>query len=202
MHLATPVLTLLFELEHDLFTSLMFTPALASPAAHSWAILGGLATLAAGAAVEPRRVPRDQWLVVLRSGRVARVATTGTTIRLPLLERYVWLPRAPICHPFVVTARTSEGIDVRLSGEIAIQIVDPAAAAEVSLSPTDLALDQAERALARVVGRCDVVTLAELPTYLDVEVAVPGVHITALDIGKVEIELTRHAVRSVADQTK
>lgn len=178
------------------------TTVLADLPVYPWAIVAGLTALGAGTALEPRRVPRDQWLVVLRSGRATRVLASGTTIRLPLLERYLWLPRAPICRPMVVAARTREGIEVRLSGDVTIQIVDPAAAAEASFTPTNLALDEAERALARLVARGDVVALAGLPTYLDVEIAVPGVRITALEIGRIEIELTRQVLRSVVPQTK
>jgi regulator of protease activity HflC (stomatin/prohibitin superfamily) len=181
---------------------LVTTPVLASPAAHPWAILGALLVLAALAALEPRVVPRDRVLVVLRSGRVERVVTAGLAIRRPLLEQYVWLPRACMRQPLSVTARSREGVEVRISGEIGVQITDPAAAVEHSLFPVDLALDEAERGLTRMVSRCDMAALAELPAYVELAADVPGVRIAAVEIGTVEIALTPHALRSVADQVK
>ncbi|MFG1909539.1 hypothetical protein [Kribbella sp. NPDC048928] len=178
------------------------TPVLAAPAAHPWAILGALLVLAALAALEPRVVPRARLLVVLRSGRVDRVVTTGLAIRCPLLERYVWLPRACMRQPLSVTARSREGIEIRVSGEIDVQIIDPAAAVEHTLFPVDLALDEAERSLTRMVARSDLAALADLPAYVELMVEVPGVQMTAVEIGTVEIALTPHALRSVAAQVK
>jgi hypothetical protein len=40
-----------------------------------------------------RLVPKGHWIVVLRSGRAVRIAKSGVTFRLPLLERYVVLMR-------------------------------------------------------------------------------------------------------------
>ncbi|MER7243356.1 SPFH domain-containing protein [Kribbella sp. NPDC000426] len=178
------------------------TPVLAAPIARPWAILAALLVLAAVAAIEPRVVPRSRWLAVLRAGRVARVVTAGLTIRVPLLERYVWLPRACTRRPLVVTSRSLEGVEVRISGEVGIRIVDPAAAVENSLLPTDLALDEIERSLARTVARCDVAALAELPAFLELAIDVPGVQVTAVDVGSVEVVLSPLALRSLADQTK
>lgn len=178
------------------------TPFLASPAAHPWAILGALLVLAALAALEPRVVPRDRRLVILRAGRVDRVVTTGVAIRLPLLEQYVWLPAASIRQPLSVTTRSREGVEVRVSGEVVLQIIDPAAAVEHTLFPVDLALDEAERGLTRMVARCDMAALAELPTYVELAIDVPGVRIASVELANVEIALTPYALRSVADQVK
>lgn len=127
---------------------------------------------------------------------------SGITVRLPLLERYARLPRGRIRRPFVVAGRTIEGVEVRLSGEVDIRIVDPAEAAEASLVPADLALDEAERALARLVARRDVVSLADLPIDVELAIDVPGLRITEVDIAKVEIELTPRTVHSVVSQAK
>jgi len=99
-----------------------------APSAHAWAILAALVVLALITAIEPRTVPRGQWLVVLRSGRVHRVRKAGFTARLPLLEQYIWLPRAYTRRPFAVSARSRDGLDVRIDGEIRIRIVEPAVA--------------------------------------------------------------------------
>ncbi|WP_327634606.1 SPFH domain-containing protein [Kribbella sp. NBC_00482] len=178
------------------------TTVLASPAARPWAILATLLVLAAVAAIEPRVVPRGHWLVVLRSGRTHRVLAGGLAIRVPLLERYVWLPRACTRRPFVVTARSQDGVEVRVSGEIGIRIVDPAVAVENALSPLDLALDEAERALIRTVARCGVTALAELPPYLELAIEIPGIQVTPVDLGNVEIALSPFSLRTVAHQEK
>ncbi|GAA3096051.1 regulator of protease activity HflC (stomatin/prohibitin superfamily) [Kribbella aluminosa] len=166
------------------------------------AILVALVILAVLAALEPRVVPRDRLLVVLRSGRVDRVVTAGVALRVPLLESYVWLPRASTRHPLVVTARSREGVEVRIAAEAGIEMADPAAAVEHTLHPLDLALDEIERALTRTIARCDVAALAELPSYLELAVDVPGVRISAVDVGTVEIALTPYALRSAGGQTK
>ena len=168
-----------------------------APSAHAWAILAALVVLALITAIEPRTVPRGQWLVVLRSGRVHRVRKAGFTARLPLLEQYIWLPRAYTRRPFAVSARSRDGLDVRIDGEIRIRIVEPAVAVDNALAPLDLALDETERALARTVAGCDVTALAELPAYLELAMDVPGVEIGAPAVGTIEV-----ALRSVAHQTK
>ncbi|MET9273492.1 SPFH domain-containing protein [Kribbella sp. NPDC003557] len=168
-----------------------------TPAPHASAILAALVVLALVTAIEPRTVPRGQWLVVLRSGRVHRVRTTGFTARVPLLEQYVWLPRAYTRRPFVVSARSSDGLEVRIDGEVGIRIVEPAVAVGNAVSPLDLALDETERALARAVAYRDVATIAELPPYVDLAIDVPGVEVGALTLGTIEV-----ALRSVAHQAK
>ncbi|GAA2805731.1 SPFH domain-containing protein [Kribbella solani] len=160
-----------------------------------------LAVLAVVAAVEPRIVPRDRWLVVLRSGLVRRVLATGVSVRIPLLESYVWIARGRTRRPLTVTARTGDGTEVRVAAETIIEVVDPLAAIQLSLTPVDLALDETERALRQLIARHDVVSLAALRTCT-VPVDVPGVVIGELELGKVELELTPQAIRSVADQTK
>jgi len=124
------------------------------------------------------------------------------SLRLPLLERYARLPKGRTRRLFVVAGRSADGIEVRLSGELVIQIVDPVQAVEVSLAPTDHALDEAERVLARVVACTDVVSLADSPTSLELALDVPGVRVTDLHIDRVEIELTPTALQAVVDQTK
>ncbi|WP_427893363.1 SPFH domain-containing protein [Kribbella sp. GL6] len=165
-------------------------------------ILVALLVLTLVAALEPRVVPHDRVLVVLRSGRVDRVVAAGIALRLPLLDSYVWLPKASTRHPLAVVARSREGVEVRISAEVGLEIVDAAAAVEHTLHPVDLALDEIERALTRVVARCDVTALAELPSYLELAVDVPGVRVSAVDVGAVEIALTPYALRSAGGQTK
>ncbi|MFD7155007.1 SPFH domain-containing protein [Kribbella sp. NPDC059898] len=165
-------------------------------------ILVALLVLAVVAALEPHAVPRDRVLVVLRSGRVDRVVTAGIALRLPLLESYVWLPKASTRHPLTLLARSREGVEVRIAAEVGIEIVDPAAAVEHTLHPLDLALDEIERALTRTIARCDVAALAELRSYLELAVDVPGMRVSAVDVGAVEIALTPYALRSVGGQTK
>ncbi|MFF0341409.1 SPFH domain-containing protein [Kribbella sp. NPDC004875] len=167
-------------------------------APHPWAILAILLVLAVAAAIEPRAARRDHWLVVLRAGRVARVVRSGFTVRIPVLERYVWLPKAHIRSHFVVPARTRDGVEVRLAGEVELRIVDPVAAAGVA--PLDVALDEIERALARLIAGSGVATLAGLPAYLELVVDVPGVRAGAVELGTVEVALWTPA--SAARQTK
>ncbi|GAA1608702.1 hypothetical protein GCM10009804_75410 [Kribbella hippodromi] len=160
-----------------------------------------LLVLALAAAVEPRVVPRDRWLVVLRSGVVRRVLATGVSVRIPLLESYVWIARGRTRRPLSVTARTGDGVEVHVAAETTIEVVDPLAAIRVSLTPVELALDETERALRRLIAQHDVVSLAALRTCA-LTIDVPGVLIGELDLGKAEFELTPQAIRSVADQTK
>lgn len=178
------------------------TGAVASPDARPWAILALLAVLAVGAAIEPRMVPRDHWLVVLRSGRAHRVLAGGIAMRVPLLDRYVWLPMACTWRPVVITARSRDGVEVRVSGEVGFRVADPVAAVENALSPLDLALDEAERALARTVARCDVTALAELPPYLELAVDIPGIQVAPVDLGNVEIALSPFSLRTLVHQDK
>ncbi|MGZ0145884.1 SPFH domain-containing protein [Kribbella sp. WER1] len=172
---------------------MLFTPS---------AILVALVVLAAVAAVEPRLVPRDRLLVVLRAGRAERVISSGPAVRLPLVEQYVWLPKASTRYPLAVGTRSREGVEVRVAADVRLAITDPAAAVEHTPRPLDLALDELERALIRTVARHDVTALADLPSTLELAVDVPGVRVVAVHVGSVEIALTPYALRSVGGQTK
>ncbi|MEU8226122.1 SPFH domain-containing protein [Kribbella sp. NPDC048915] len=166
-------------------------------AAHPTVILAVLVVLALITAIEPRVVPRGQWLVVVRAGRVHRVHAAGLVARIPLVEQYVWLPRAYARRQFVVSALTNDGRDVRIGAEIGLRIVEPARAAAHTDSPMDAALDEAERALAETVARYDVEHLTKLPGFLDLAIDVPGVEATSVAVEDIEV-----ALRHVAHQTK
>jgi regulator of protease activity HflC (stomatin/prohibitin superfamily) len=168
-----------------------------TPATHPTVILAALVVLGLITAIEPRVVPRGHWLVVIRAGRVHRVHAAGPVARIPLLEQYVWLPRAYTRRQFVVVARSNDDREVRVGAEIGIRIVEPALAAASTQSPMDAALDEAERALARTISHYDVDHLAKLPGHLDLAIDVPGVEVTTVAIEDIEV-----ALRHVTHQAK
>jgi hypothetical protein len=151
-----------------------------------------------------RLVPKGHWIVVLRSGRAVRIAGSGVAFRVPLLERYVVLMRETLRLPLAVAGRSAEGVAVRLWGELALRVADPARAAETSPDVLDLAADETERALVRLISRTDLISLTELPGRGDAAVEVPGVRLVDIRIDRIEIELTACVLRAVtaAAQTK
>ena len=180
------------------------TLAPAPPGAARWVVLAVL-VIAAAIASSPRLVPRGHWLLVLRSGRAVRLAESGLMFRSPGLERYLLLVRGTVRLPLAVTSRSAEGVDVRIWGELTVQIVDPVRAAAGSVVPLDVAADETERELARLVSRSDLMSLAELPSDAGVSIDVPGVRVDGLRIDRIEIELSTlvlEAVVSAARQAK
>ncbi|MFG1815389.1 SPFH domain-containing protein [Kribbella sp. NPDC049174] len=164
-----------------------------------------------------RLVPKGHWIVVLRSGRAVRIAESGLTVWIPCLERCVPLRRETLRLPLAVTGRSAEGVDVRLWGELALRVVDPARAAETSPDVLDVAADETERALVRLVSRTDLISLTDLPGHdhghddghddghSRAAIEVPGVRLVDLRIDRIEIELTAcvlAAVTAAAAQTK
>jgi len=123
---------------------------------------------------------------------------------VPFLERYVVLLRETLRLPLAVTGRSAEGVDVRLWGELALRVTDPARAAETSPDVLELAADETERALVRLISRTDLLALTELPGRDHVTIDVPGVRLVDLQIDRIEIELTVCVLRAVmaAAQTK
>ncbi|GAA0583367.1 hypothetical protein HPO96_09185 [Kribbella sandramycini] len=170
------------------------------PGAHPWAVLMILLLLGAVAAAEPRVAGSDRQVVVLRAGRPRRVVSSGPVLRLPLIERYLWLPTAPTRQHFFVAGRTADGAELRLAGEVDVQVVDPWQAATAAADPVQLAVDEVERALGELIATSSVADVAG--AALDVGCAMPGVRIGTPRIGTAEVELTTWVLRAVADQAK
>jgi len=61
-----------------------------------------LVLTAALTSVRPAR--SGTWLVVLRFGRVNRIATSGVVVRIPGIDRCLVVPRVPERLPFTVSA--------------------------------------------------------------------------------------------------
>ncbi|WP_406047281.1 hypothetical protein [Kribbella sp. NBC_00889] len=181
----------------------LWTPA--PTGAAPWVVFAILlsAAVIAGSA---RLVPTGHWLVVVRSGRVVRVAASGLTFHIVGLERQVLLARGPIRMPLVVCGRSTEGAEVRLLAEATFRIVDPALAARSSLEPLQLAADEAERTLGGLIRRSGLASLAVLPTYdHDLEqtlITGRGVRLTALRIDRIDFELTACVLRAAGHQVK
>ena len=76
-----------------------------------WAVLL-LPSLALLVGVSVRRVGRDELVLVVRRGRVARSGVTGFVARVPGLERFVAVPTHRQVLPLVVRAPTRDGVEV------------------------------------------------------------------------------------------
>ena len=137
----------------------LWTPAPAGAA--PWAIVAGLAALAIMAA-SARLVPIGQWIVVLRFGRAVRVAASGLAFHIPGMERQVLLTRTAVQVPLVAWGRSVDGAEVRLAAHATLRIVDPGLAAQSSAEPLQVAADDLELALAGLVHRSDLASLAAL----------------------------------------
>ena len=178
-----------------------WTPAPAGAA--PWTVIAILVT-AAIIASSARLVPARHWVVVLRSGCVVRVAASGLVVHVPGVEQQVLLTRNAVEVPLVVRGRSADGTEVRLAADATFRIVDPALAAKFSPTPLQLATDEAERTLGALIRRCDLGSLAVLPSYGDVleQIPVPGVRTIALRIERIDVELTIGLLRAASGQTK
>ena len=86
-----------------------------------WAVLL-LPSLALLAGVSVRRVGRDELVLVVRRGRVARSGVTGFVTRVPGLERFVAVPTHRQVLPLVVRAPTRDGVEIVALADLVLAV--------------------------------------------------------------------------------
>ncbi len=189
---------------------LLRTPADAAPGAGGledgawvfWAVLL-LPTLALLVGVSVRRAGRDELVLVVRRGWVARSGATGFVARVPGLERFVTVPTNRQVLPLVVRARTRDAVEILALADLTLAVEavpvqtpydDPAAAA----------VRVAEAVVAEAIGDFAAVMLVDklgdlegvLPDAITRRLQ-PGSVATVLTVTEVEAQLTPRLARTL-----
>ena len=169
-----------------------------------WAVLL-LPSLALLVGVSVRRVGRDELVLVVRRGKVARSRAAGVATRLPGLERFVRVPTHRQVLPLVVRARTRDGIEVLALADLTLAVTDVPAGAPY-VEPAAAAARVAEGVLAEAVTGFSVDTL--VGALGDLEAGLPdvitrkltsGSRVTGLQVTEIEAQLTPRLARSLGE---
>ena len=167
-----------------------------------WAVVL-LPSLALLVGVSVRRVGRDELVLVVRRGQVARSGAAGFVARIPGLERFVAVPTHRQVLPLVVRAPTRDDVEV-----VALADLTLAVGAVPDHTPYDdpagVAVRVAEQVLAEAIGGFAAVTLVS--TLGDLEAVLPdaitrrlpqGSVATGLVVTEIEAQLTPRLARSL-----
>jgi hypothetical protein len=169
-----------------------------------WAVIL-LPSLALLVGVSVRRVGRDELVLVVRRGKVARSRAAGVATRLPGLERFVRVPTHRQVLPLVVRGRTRDGIEVLALVDLTLA-VEGVPDGTPYVDPAVTAAGVAEDVLAEAVGGFAVDTL--VAALGDLEAGLPdvitrkltsGSRATGLLVTEVEAQLTPRLARSLGD---
>ncbi len=180
-------------------------PSVAPPAEVAWVFWAVLLlpVLALLVGVSVRRVGRDELVLVVRRGRVARSAPTGWLARVPGLERFVAVPTHRRVLPLVLRARTRDDVDIVALADLTL-VVEGVPDAAAYDDPAAAAARIAEQVVAEALGGFTAVTL--LDELADLEVGlpeaitrrlVPGTVVTALVVTEIEAQLTPRLAREL-----
>ena len=167
-----------------------------------WAVLL-LPTLALLVGVSVRRVGRDELVLVVRRGRVARSGATGFVARVPGLERFVVVPTHRQVLPLVVRALTRDGVEIVALADLVLAVESVPDQTPYD-DPATSAVRVAEEVVAEAIGGFAAVTLVS--TLGDLEGVLPdaitrrlppGTVATGLAVTEVEAQLTPRLARSL-----
>ena len=134
-----------------------------------WAVLL-LPTLALLVGVSVRRVGRDELVLVVRRGRVARSGATGFVARVPGLERFVAVPTHRQVLPLVVRALTRDGVEIVALADLVLAVESVPDQTPYD-DPATSAVRVAEEVVAEAIGGFAAVTLVS--TLGDLEGVLP-----------------------------
>jgi len=167
-----------------------------------WAVLL-LPSLALLVGISVRRVGRDELVLVVRRGRVARSSPTGFVARVPGLERFVTVPTNRQVLPLVVRTRTRDAVEILALADLTLA-VDAVPDQSPNDDPAAAAIRVAEEVVAEAVGGFAAVTL--VACLGDLEGVLPdaitrrlpaGSVATGLTVTEIEAQLTPGLARSL-----
>lgn len=167
-----------------------------------WAVLL-LPSLALLTGASVRRVGRDELVLVVRRGRVARSGVTGFVTRVPGLERFVAVPTHRQVLPLVVRAPTRDGVEIVALADLVLAVESVPDHTPYD-DPATSAVRVAEEVVAEAIGGFAAVTLVS--TIGDLEAVLPdavtrrlppGSVATGLVVTEIEAQLTPRLARSL-----
>lgn len=167
-----------------------------------WAVLL-LPSLALLVGVSVRRVGRDELVLVVRRGRVARSGMTGFVARVPGLERFVAVPTHRQVVPLVVRAPTRDGVEIVALADLVLaveHVPDHTPYDDPAMTAARIAEEVVAEAIAGFAAVTLVSTLGDLEGVLPDAITrrlPPGTVATALVVTEIEAQLTPRLARSL-----
>jgi regulator of protease activity HflC (stomatin/prohibitin superfamily) len=159
-------------------------------------VAGALAVTVALGFAALRMVPAGHCGVVIRAGRVARLRSSGLVLVVPGVERVAIMIMHPrSIDPPIITARTRDGVEVRLVVSVLGCVVDPTLAVQAAPDVRAATEDAVERALHDLVANVDLAnrlrdresTLARLPATALPLLSSFGVELIDVDLLDAEV---------------
>jgi regulator of protease activity HflC (stomatin/prohibitin superfamily) len=145
-----------------------------------------------------RMVPAGHCGVVIRAGRVARLRSSGLVLVVPGVEQVAKVTKHPrSIDPLIITARTRDGVEVRLVVSVLWCVVDPTLAVQAPPDARAATEDAVERALQDLVANVDLAnllrdrnsTLARLPATALPLLSSFGVELIDVDLRDAEVRV-------------
>jgi regulator of protease activity HflC (stomatin/prohibitin superfamily) len=145
-----------------------------------------------------RVVPAGHCGVLIRAGRVARWRSSGLVLVVPGVERVAMVTKHPrSIAPLIITARTPDGVEVRLVVSVLWCVVDPTLAVQAAPDTRAATEDAVERALHHLVANVDLAnrlrdresTLARLPATALPLLSSFGVELIDVDLLDAEVRV-------------
>jgi regulator of protease activity HflC (stomatin/prohibitin superfamily) len=145
-----------------------------------------------------RVVPAGHCGVVIRAGRVAQLRSSGLVLVVPGVERVAMVTKHPrSIDPLIITARTRDGVEVRLVISVLWRVLDPTLAVQAAPDARAATEDGVERALHHLVANVDLPdllrdresTLARLPSAALPLLSSFGVELIDVDLLDAEVRV-------------